>query len=168
MSPVSFWVSFANGAAHLAYSRSISTWFQRRLGIDLAFVMVGAGSHDSAAYIAQAIISRSGWRTSYASLGGLALLLGLPLSWRYIHECGESELNEAFRVADSGKTWQQGLGSLTFWTITAILFASSISMNGAIAHLSALLTDWALRRERQPHELNDILKWELHPLGSEV
>lgn len=30
-----------NGAAHLAYSRSISTWFQRRLGTALAFVMVG-------------------------------------------------------------------------------------------------------------------------------
>lgn len=32
-----------NGAAHLAYSRSISTWFQRRLGVALALVMVGAG-----------------------------------------------------------------------------------------------------------------------------
>ena len=31
-----------NGAAHLAYSRSISTWFQQRLGTALAFVMVGA------------------------------------------------------------------------------------------------------------------------------
>jgi MFS family permease len=32
-----------NGAAHLAYARSISTWFRRRLGVALAFVMVGAG-----------------------------------------------------------------------------------------------------------------------------
>src|SRR5215813_8621395 len=32
-----------NGAAHLAYARSISTWFERRLGTALAFVMVGAG-----------------------------------------------------------------------------------------------------------------------------
>jgi hypothetical protein len=32
-----------NGAAHLAYSRSISTRFNRRLGTALAFVMVGAG-----------------------------------------------------------------------------------------------------------------------------
>jgi hypothetical protein len=32
-----------NGAAHLAYSRSISTWFQKRLGMALAFVMVEAG-----------------------------------------------------------------------------------------------------------------------------
>src|SRR5580658_7876404 len=32
-----------NGAAHLAYFRLFSSWFHRRLGIALAFVMVGAG-----------------------------------------------------------------------------------------------------------------------------
>jgi hypothetical protein len=41
-------------------------------------------------------------------------------------------------------TWQQGLHSFAFWIITAILFVSSISMNGAITHLSALLTDRGL------------------------
>src|ERR1700685_2882522 len=67
-----------NGAAHLAYSRSISTWFQRRLGMALAFVMVGAGLGAMILpVVAQSIISRSGWRAAYASLGGLALLLGL-------------------------------------------------------------------------------------------
>lgn len=76
-----------NGAAHLAYSRSISTWFQRRLGLALALVMAGAGAGAMILpVIAQSIISRSGWRAAYASLGGLALLLGLPLSWRYIRE----------------------------------------------------------------------------------
>jgi len=133
-----------NGAAHLAYSRSISTWFQRRLGTALAFVMVGAGLGAMILpVIAQAIISRSGWRASYASLGGLALLLGLPLSWRYIRERGAIEHNAA-PVAHSGMTWQQGLRSFAFWIITAILFVSSISMNGAITHLSALLTDRGL------------------------
>lgn len=130
-----------NGAAHLAYSRSISTWFHRRLGTALAFVMVGAGLGAMILpLIAQAIVSRSGWRVSYASLGGLALLLGLPLSWRYIRERGASD-HQVDSVAHSGKTWQQGLSSLAFWVITSILFVSSVSMNGAIAHLSALLTD---------------------------
>ena len=78
-----------NGAAHLAYSRSISTWFHRRLGMALAFVMAGAGLGAMILpVVAQSIISRSGWRAAYASLGGLALLLGLPLSWRYIRERG--------------------------------------------------------------------------------
>jgi MFS family permease len=133
-----------NGAAHLAYSRSISTWFRRRLGMALAFVMVGAGLGAMILpVVAQSIISRYGWRAAYASLGGLALLLGLPLSWRYIRERGVVG-HKAAPVAHSGMTWQQGLRSSAFWIITAILFVSSISMNGAITHLSALLTDRGL------------------------
>jgi MFS family permease len=130
-----------NGAAHLAYSRSISTWFQQRLGTALAFVMVGAGLGAMILpVLAQTIISRSGWRAGYFSLGCLALLLGLPLSWRYVRERGLA-LQESAPVAHSGMTWQAGLRSLAFWTIVAVLFVSSISMNGAITHLSALLTD---------------------------
>jgi MFS family permease len=133
-----------NGAAHLAYSRSISTWFQRRLGTALAFVMVGAGLGAMILpVVAQSIISRSGWRAAYASLGGLALLLGLPLSWRYIRERGATGFKSAAAV-HSGMTWQQGLRSSAFWIITIILFVSSISMNGAVTHLSALLTDRGL------------------------
>jgi MFS family permease len=133
-----------NGAAHLAYSRSISTWFQRRLGTALAFVMVGAGLGAMILpVVAQSIISRFGWRAAYASLGGLALLLGLPLSWRYIRERGAVG-NQSAPVAHAGMTWQQGLRASAFWIITAILFVSSISMNGAITHLSALLTDRGL------------------------
>jgi MFS family permease len=130
-----------NGAAHLAYSRSISTWFQRRLGMALAFVMAGAGLGSMILpVVAQTIISRSGWRAAYLSLGCLALLLGLPLSWRYIVERGQVR-RETAPVAHSGQTWQQGLRSFAFWIIVVILFVSSISMNGAITHLSALLTD---------------------------
>jgi MFS family permease len=130
-----------NGAAHLAYSRSISTWFDRRLGTALAFVMVGAGLGAMILPVfAQAIISRAGWRAAYFSLGCVALLLGLPLSWRYIIDRGPVRLETA-PVVHSGKTWQQGLRSFAFWIIVAVLFVSSISMNGAITHLSALLTD---------------------------
>src|SRR3984885_11468023 len=133
-----------NGAAHLAYSRSISTWFHRRLGMALAFVMVGAGLGSMILpVVAQSIINVSGWRAAYAALGGLALLLGLPLSWRYIRERGAVG-RKAAPVAHSGMTWQQGLRSSAFWIVTAILFVSSISMNGAITHLSALLTDRGL------------------------
>jgi MFS family permease len=130
-----------NGAAHLAYARSISTWFQRRLGVALAFVMVGAGLGAMILpVVAQSVVSRSGWRAAYVSLGVLALLLGLPLSWRYIVERGSAQKRSA-PVSHSGLTWQQGLRSFSFWIIVAVLFVSSISMNGAITHLSALLTD---------------------------
>jgi MFS family permease len=130
-----------NGAAHLAYARSISTWFERRLGMALAFVMVGAGLGAMILpVIAQTVVTRSGWRTSYLTLGVIALLLGLPLSWRYVHD-RDATTKHAPPVEHSGLTWQQGTRSFSFWIIVAVLFVSSISMNGAITHLSALLTD---------------------------
>ncbi|HEY2820281.1 MAG TPA: MFS transporter [Candidatus Acidoferrum sp.] len=130
-----------NGAAHLAYARSISTWFERRLGTALAFVMVGAGLGAMILpVIAQSVVSRSGWRASYLTLGGLALLLGLPLSWRYIKDRAATQKERA-EVQHPGLTWQQGARAFPFWIIVAVLFVSAISMNGAIAHLSALLTD---------------------------
>ncbi len=133
-----------NGAAHLAYSRSISTWFDRRLGTALAYVMVGAGLGAMILpVVAQAVITRSGWRAAYFSLGAIALLLGLPLSARYIRERGAQPRKSA-PIAHSGMSWQQGLRSFPFWIVTAILSVSSISMNGAITHLSALLTDRGL------------------------
>jgi MFS family permease len=130
-----------NGAAHLAYSRSISTWFQKRLGMALALVMLGAGLGAMILpVVAQSVVTRSGWRAAYITLGSLSLLLGLPLSWRYIHERGQVQPQSA-PVVHSGLTWQQGLRSFAFWIIVAVLFVSSISMNGAITQLSALLTD---------------------------
>jgi len=130
-----------NGAAHLAYARSISSWFQKRLGTALALVMLGAGLGAMILpVVAQAIVSHWGWRAAYATLGGLALLLGLPLSWRYIAERGPVRA-QAEPVVHTGMTWQEGLRTYSFWIIVAILFAGSISMNGSITHLSALLTD---------------------------
>ena len=130
-----------NGAAHLAYSRAISTWFQERLGMALAFVMAGAGLGSMILpFFAQTIISRAGWRAAYLGLGGLALLVGLPLTWRYVHE--RAPVQRSFDSAPQpGMTWQQGLCTFPFWIIVGVLFVSSVSMNGTITHLAALLTD---------------------------
>jgi MFS family permease len=130
-----------NGAAHLAYSRSISSWFRQRLGMALAMVMFGAGLGAMILpLLAQTIIGNYGWRAAYASLGALALLLGLPLTWRYVRERSQMQADKT-PVALSGMTWQQGARSYTFWIIVAVLFVGSISMNGSITHLVALLTD---------------------------
>ena len=137
-----------NGAAHLAYSRSISTWFEKRLGTALAFVMVGSGLGAMILpVVAQSIVTQSGWRGAYLALGLISLLLGLPLSWRYIRERGSVQ-RESAPVAHSGKTWQQGLGAFPFWIIVAVLVVSAISMNGAITQMSALLTDRGITASR--------------------
>lgn len=130
-----------NGAAHLAYARAISTWFQARLGMALAFVMAGAGLGSMILPVfAQTVISLAGWRAAYLALGGLALVIGLPLTWRYVHERAPQR-DSSGPAPPPGMTWQQGLRTLPFWIIIAALFVSSVSMNGTITHLVALLTD---------------------------
>jgi MFS family permease len=133
-----------NGAAHLSYSRSISTWFHERLGTALAFVMVGAGLGAMILpLLAQAVISRFAWRAAYAVLGGLAFLLGFPLSYRFVRErVGAPEgAKNAAPEALTGMSWQEGLKTAAFWIIVAVLFVGSVSTNGAITHMVALLTD---------------------------
>jgi MFS family permease len=130
-----------NGAAHLAYSRAISTWFEQRLGRALAFVMAGAGLGSMILPVfTQTLISRAGWRAAYLALGALALLVGLPLTWRYVRE-RESPPRSSDATPIAGMTWQLGLRTLPFWIIVAVLFVSSVAMNGTITHLAALLTD---------------------------
>jgi MFS family permease len=137
-----------NGAAHLAYSRSISTWFEKRLGRALAFVMVGSGLGAMILpVVAQNVLTHFGWREAYLVLGGMSLLLGLPLSWRYIRERGSAHHGSA-PVEHSGKTWQQGMAAFPFWIIVAVLVVSAISMNGAITQMSAMLTDRGVTPER--------------------
>ncbi len=130
-----------NGAAHLAFSRAISTWFHRRLGLALAMVMAGAGLGSMILpFVAQTIITHAGWRAAYMSLGGLALVVGLPMSWRFIHERGAVHHDAPSPHLD-GPTWQQGLRSYAFWIIVAVLVVNSLAMNGTVTHLVALLTD---------------------------
>jgi MFS family permease len=131
--------ALGNGAAHLAFSRAISTWFRERLGLALALVMTGAGLGSMILpLVAQTLIARAGWRAAYLSLGSLALVVGLPLSWRYVHERAHRDTPAPLA---SGVTWQQGLRSFPFWVIVAVLFVSSLAINGTITHLVALLTD---------------------------
>ena len=130
-----------NGAAHLAYSRAISTWFEEHLGMALALVMAGAGLGSMILpFFAQTLISREGWRAAYLALGGIALIVGLPLTWRYVHERAPDQ-HSSGSASDPSMTWQQGLRTFPFWIIVAVLFVSSVSMNGSITHLPALLSD---------------------------
>ncbi len=130
-----------NGAAHLAYSRAISTWFHRRLGLALALVMAGAGIGSMILpFVAQTIITRASWRMAYLTLGALALGVGLPMSWGFIHERSAIHQDSPATHLD-GPTWRQCLRTYPFWIIVAVLVVNSLAMNGTVTHLVALLTD---------------------------
>jgi MFS family permease len=129
-----------NGTTQMGYSRAVSTWFDKRRGLALALLMAGVGTGAMVfPPIAQALIAGYGWRAAYIVLGLLVLLLGLPLTALFVRERPRDNVER--RTVLDGLTVAQGLRSRTFWILIATLLLNSASMNGAITHLSPLLTD---------------------------
>lgn len=130
----------ANGTAQMAYSRAVSSWFQQRRGLALAVMMCGGAVGAMVLPpTAQALIRLFGWRGAAAALGLAALVIGLPTVAAFIR-------NRPAPAADRfghghGSTVREGLMSRGFWILVTVLFFASVAQNGAITHLSALLTD---------------------------
>src|SRR6185369_6037866 len=129
-----------NGTTQMGYSRAVSTWFDERRGLALALVMAGVGT-GSIIFppLAQWIIDHHGWRAAYFTLGGTVLLSGIPLTAMFVRERREETIHS--RSSFDGTTVANAVRSVVFWLIIGMLFLSSISINGAITHLSPLLTD---------------------------
>lgn len=129
-----------NGTTQMGYSRAVSTWFDSRRGLALAMVMAGVGTGAmTLPVLAQRLIDGYGWRVAYFALGGLVLVFGIPLTALYVRErpCATGRVDGV----EQGRTVAESLRGSTFWILAASLFLSSVSINGAIAHISALLTD---------------------------
>ena len=128
-----------NGTAHLAYSRALGTWFQERRGVAFS-ILLGGGAAGAMILppIAESLIRAVGWRASFAILGAAVLVIGLPCGSRVR---GRSRAAHSVAIPFSGASVREGVRSRIFWIIVAELFLVSISQNGAITHLSALLTD---------------------------
>jgi MFS family permease len=128
-----------NGTAQMAYSRAVSSWFERRRGAALALVLSGGAVGAMVLPpTAAALIRHFGWRSAFLVLGAMVLAIGLPTVARFIRERpvvagGGDEV--------AGASVREAMSSGVFWILVVVLFCSSLAQNGAIAHISALLTD---------------------------
>ncbi|MES1257966.1 MAG: MFS transporter [Acidobacteriota bacterium] len=128
-----------NGTAHLAYTRALTTWFHERRGMAFALLMTG-GAIGAMVWppAAEALIQATNWRNAATILGGVVLAVGLPLGMRVKERpAGRT----ARKVVANGTSVGEALRSRIFWIIVMVLFCASISQNGAITHLAAMLTD---------------------------
>lgn len=129
-----------NGTAQMAYSRAVSSWFERRRGTALALVMSGGAVGAMVLPpLASALIRNIGWRGAFFVLGAMVLAIGVPTAARFIRE-GPATTSAADGRA-TGSSVREAMRSSVFWILVIVLFCSSLAQNGAIAHISALLTD---------------------------
>jgi len=127
-----------NGTAQLAYSRAVLTWFEQRRGLALAIVLTGSGTGSILLPIlAQHMITHHGWRASYLVLGAVALI-GFPLTALLVRN--RPVVQAATPTAAVAVKISGVLGTRVFWLIAIPVMLSAFSLNGAIAHLAALLT----------------------------
>ena len=144
------------GTYQLGYARVIAAWFERRLGAALSIVVAGSGvgSFVVPPLVAH-LLATHGWRATYLGLACLPLLVGAPLTLAFARTPPASRLPETLPTSGhhpahqtQGLTWQQALGSLSFWLLALGVVALSLSENGALAHLAPMLSDHGLRPEQ--------------------
>lgn len=129
-----------NATAQLAYSRAISTWFVARRGIAFAFMLAGTGVGSILMPLfARHMIEAFGWTIAYLGLGLIALLVGFPLTALFVRE-KPSALRAVNHASTAGMSVGQAVRSRVFWTLMPAILLYALSANGAIAHLSAILT----------------------------
>ncbi len=129
-----------NGTAQMAYSRAVSSWFSRRRGAALALVMSGGAIGAMVLPpLAESLIEAIGWRGACVVLGATVLVFGVPA----VASCVCERPSEEDHIGDIaiGTTVREALSTRAFWILTIVLFCSSIAQNGALTHMSALLTD---------------------------
>jgi MFS family permease len=129
-----------NGTAQMAYSRAVSSWFYRRRGTALAVVMSG-GAVGAIVLppAAERLIATVGWRRACVVLGAMVLVVGVPIVARFIRERPVPRGHAGGVTA--GAPVRVAVASRVFWILVIVLFAQSIAQNGALTHMSALLTD---------------------------
>lgn len=129
-----------NGTAQMAYSRAVSSWFERRRGLAFAILMAG-GAIGSMTLpgLTQWLITRTGWRDAFIVLGAGVLITGLPVVALLIRERPGSR--DGRHSALGGTSVRDAFGRRALWLPVGALFLVSLGQNSAITHLPALLSD---------------------------
>src|SRR5688572_932337 len=128
------------GTSYVVYSRVVSGWFDARRGLALASMVASSGVGGIVfPPAAQALITLTGWRTAYLILGGLAAGMGLPVVLKFVRE--RTSAGRETRRPDTRGIIGNALRSRILWTLLVVVFGTTMAINGAIVHLSALLTD---------------------------
>jgi MFS family permease len=136
-----------SGTAFLGYSRAISTWFDRRRGRALSIMLAGGACGAIAMpLIAQSAITHYGWRVAFVVLAVLPLLVGVPITAIFVREHPDIQRHAQISI-EAGESVGNALGGRVLWIIVVTVCLSAIGVNGAIAHLSALLTDRGVSSE---------------------
>jgi MFS family permease len=152
-----FHVAFAGiaalgaGANSVTYMRAVCSWFDERRGIAIGIAQSGMGVGLIAMpFITNALIERGGWKLAYFGLGGLVLLVAVPIVILLVREnpaiASTRHAGEAVEAAP-GSTVAEALRSRPFWILCAAFFLLAGAINSTSLHLVPLVESSGLARQ---------------------
>ena len=141
----------AGSTSPVPYGTVVSRWFDKRRGLALGVMAVGLGIGGVVTpVVAEKLIAAAGWRVAYASFGGAALIIAIPIVALFLKDTPEqkglcrdgrfavaAEPHEELEGLSWNETWHDGM----FWLLLSAFFLAGGSVFACALHLSALLTD---------------------------
>jgi MFS family permease len=143
----------ALGTTHVAFTRVIAVWFDRKRGLALGVALAGLGVGGAIwpPYV-QYLITAFGWRTAYLGLAGTILVVSFPIIALVVRDTpqamGLQPDGDAAPPAGSapagpppGMTVGEALRTATFWKMLVAFLLIGLSVTSVQIALPQLLTD---------------------------
>lgn len=155
---------FGVGTTHIAFTRIIAVWFDRRRGLALGITLAGVGVGGSAwPLLAQWAVDAFGWRNAYLVVAGTILLIGCSVILLVVRESPQSmgllPDGESVRVAESagaapGLTLREALSTRTFWLMLVTFLLIGVGITSVQVHLVPLLVSRGVTPMRAANALS--------------
>jgi len=155
--PLGYWIRYGAlavlcmGTTQVAFSRMVSSWFNRRLGLALGIALAGVGVGGFVwSLLIQKLIDLYGWRTAYVGIAALIAAVTLPVLFLLLRDTPstlglpiDGEASPAARQAaidQHGMTLREALASRQYRLMALTFFLFGLSLQGAQLHVIPLLT----------------------------
>lgn len=126
-------------------AKVVSNWFDDRRGLMLG-ITAGVGNGVGATMmpvVAGVLLPLVGWRATYAVIGGIVLLVGLPVMLAWLHDTPGHVLrkkNQPERVFE-GMTLREAAGTARFWLLLIAVASGAGGMTAVFTHVVPMMTD---------------------------
>jgi MFS family permease len=144
------------GVTFVTWTQLVSQWFDERRGLALALVLCGSGL--SAAILPPLLswaIERWDWRAGFLVLGGLPILLTLPIAWAWFRATPPAAAAAPVSAAAKAQTaaidsadFKATLRSRKFWTLNVALTLVVSAIVGMVTNTVPLLRDIGLTAQQ--------------------
>jgi MFS family permease len=138
--------SFGSIASTPIYSKVVAEWFDRGRGTALG-ISAGLGNGLGAVFfpvIAAIVVSQYGWRTGYAVIGTLVLLIGLPTLLLLLRDAPRAApviAGAAPTAPATGMGLREAMGQPHFWLIIVAVASGGGATTAIFSHVVPILTD---------------------------